>query len=119
MFARFCCFLPLIFVLVYAHVVGAVTEGFGGERASKSIRLDMQSKLSVLGMPYLWSPEHSTAQMADLVTKDPQQFQQFAVLPLMLSQACFSLGAVLFANPRLAPLAVIILVAYKFTKKPL
>ena len=28
-------------------------------------------------------------------------------------------GAVLFANPRLAPLAVIILVAYKFTKKPL
>ena len=101
-----------------SKLLKGVTEGFGGERASKSIRLDMQAKLSVLGMPYLWAPEHSTAQMADLVTKDPQQFQQFAVLPLMLSQAAFSLGAVLFANPRLAPLAVIILVAYKFTKKP-
>jgi ABC-type multidrug transport system fused ATPase/permease subunit len=101
-----------------SKLLKGVTQGYGGEAASKSIRLDLQGKLSVLGMPYLWSPEHSTAQLADLVTKDPQQFQQFAVLPLMLSQAGFSLAAVLFADPRLAPCAVIILIAYKYTKKP-
>ena len=95
-----------------------VSEGFGGELASRSIRLDMQAKLAVLGMPYLWAPQHSTAQVADLVTKDPQQFQQFASLPFMLSRAGFSLAVVVFARPLIAPLAVVTLALYKFTRKP-
>jgi hypothetical protein len=71
----------------------------GGEVASRSIRLDINRKLAKLGMPYLWDPSHSTAQLEDVVTKDPGQFQLFARLPLMLSSAAFSLGAVLYAKP--------------------
>lgn len=67
--------------------------------ASRSIRLDINRKLAKLGMPYLWDPSHSTAQLEDVVTKDPGQFQLFARLPLMLSSAAFSLGAVLYAKP--------------------
>ena len=69
-------------------------------------------------MPYLWDPEHSTAQLEDLVTKDPGQFQLFARLPLMLSSAAFSLGAVLYAKPLITPVAFACLVAYKYVKTP-
>ena len=47
------------------------TDGVGGEVASRSIRLDVNKKLSVLAMPYLWDPVHSTAQLEAVVTKDP------------------------------------------------
>jgi hypothetical protein len=62
---------------------------------------------------YLWDPAHSTAQLEDLVTKDPSQFELFARLPLMLSSAAFSLVAVLYAKPLITPVALVCLVAYK------
>lgn len=94
------------------------TDGVGGEVASREIRLAINKKLSVLAMPYLWDPGHSTAQLEDVVTKNPSQFQMFARLPLMLSSAAFSLAAVLYAKPLITPVAVLCLIAYKYVKKP-
>ena len=114
-------YLIAVFLMVASQgtqLLKGVAEGFGGEVASRSIRLDLQAKLAVLGMPYLWSPENSTAQLSDLVTKDPQQFQQFAQLPFMLSRAGFSLAVVLFARPVITPLAVLTLILYRYTRKP-
>ena len=101
----------------FTSLFQGMTDGHGGEVASKSIRLDINKKLSVLGMPYLWDPNHSTAQLEDLVTKDPGQFQLFARLPLMLSSAAFSLCAVLYAKPLITPIAFVCLIAYKYVKK--
>lgn len=67
---------------------------------------------------YLWDPGHSTAQLEDLVTKDPDQFELFARLPLMLSSAAFSLGAVIYAKPLVTPIAILCLVGYKYVKRP-
>ena len=114
-------YLIAVFLMLASQgtqLLKGVAEGFGGEVASRSIRLDLQAKLAVLGMPYLWAPENSTAQLSDLVTKDPQQFQQFAQLPFMLSRAGFSLAVVLFARPVITPLAVITLILYRYTRKP-
>eukprot|EP01052_Picozoa_sp_SAG31_P009032 SAG31_NODE_467_length_15267_cov_13.792919_8_plen_94_part_00 len=69
-------------------------------------------------MPYLWDPNHSTSQLAELVTKDPQQFQQFSVLPLMAAQSSVSLGAILYAKPLITPLALVCLYLYKHTRVP-
>ena len=44
----------------------------GGEAASKTIRNDLQGKLAVLGMPYLWDPAHSTAQVRSNFTAHTQ-----------------------------------------------
>ena len=41
------------------------------------------------------------AQMADLVTKDPANFQTFSMLPLLSASSLVSLGAILFAKVRL------------------
>lgn len=95
-----------------------MTDGVGGEGASKSIRLDINEKLRLLAMPYLWDPGHSTAQMVDLVTKDPNEYRLFAMMPLLLSSAGFSLCAVLYAKPIITPGAIIALYAYKYVKKP-
>eukprot|EP01043_Picozoa_sp_COSAG02_P016625 COSAG02_NODE_736_length_17865_cov_9.190420_5_plen_325_part_00 len=115
------------YLIAIAAVVGeqvtrllqGMTDGTGGEKASKSIRLDMSEKLGVLGMPYLWSPDHSTAQLEDVVTKDPKQlFGRYSRLPHMLCSTAFSLCAVLYARPLITPVALACLVAYKYVKKP-
>jgi ABC-type multidrug transport system ATPase subunit len=95
-----------------------LTDGVGGELASKSIRVDVNQKLKVLAMPYLWDPQHSTAQLTDLVTKDPNEYRIFSMLPLLLSSAAFSIGTVLYARPVIAPFAVACLGCYKYVKKP-
>ena len=69
-------------------------------------------------MPYLWDPEHSTAQLVDLVTKDPNEYRLFAMMPLLLSSAAFSLSVVMYAQPIITPAAVLALFAYKYVKKP-
>jgi hypothetical protein len=56
--------------------------------------------------------------MVDLVTKDPNEYRLFAMMPLLLSSAAFSLGAVLYAKPIITPLAMVCLVCYKYVKKP-
>ena len=111
-----------IVLMVAAQAVRALSDfsrdGMGGETASKSIRLAVQKKLSVLGMPYLWDPDHSTAQLSDTVMKDPQDYQMFAIMPTILCQAAVSLGAIGYANPLLVPIAAVVLFLYKFVKKP-
>jgi hypothetical protein len=92
--------------------------GFGSQAASKKIRTDMNRKLSVLGMPYLWDPKNSTAQLSDLVTKDPSEFEVFAWMPLIISAASLSLGAIVYSRPLLAPVAAAALYLYKFVKAP-
>ena len=74
-----------------ARLVQGMTDGAGGESASKSIRLDINRKLSTLAMPYLWDPAHSTAQLVDLVAKDPEEYRLFAMMPLILASASFPL----------------------------
>ncbi len=101
------------------RLLQGLTDGAGGEVASKSIRLGLSAKLSKLGMPYLWDPGHSTAQLEDVVTKDPKQlFGRYSRLPLMLSSTAFSLCAVLYAKPLITPIAVACLIAYKYVKQP-
>lgn len=95
-----------------------MTDGVGGEIASKSIRTDINKKLSVLGMPYLWDSKHSTAQLVDLVTKDPNEYRLFAMMPLILAKASVSLFAVLYAKPLITPVAAGCLYMYKHVKKP-
>ena len=102
----------------FTRLFQGITDGVGGEGATKSIRLDVNKKLSVLAMPYLWDPSHSTAQLVDLVTKDPNEYRLFAMMPLLLSSAAFSLSAVLYAKPIITPVAVVCLIAYKYVKKP-
>lgn len=97
-------------------IVKGIADGFGGGTASKRIRMAMTDKLSALGMPYLWQPEHSTAQLTDLVTKDLEQFRQFSQLPLFAATGSFSIATIIYAKPLIAPLAVLILGAQKYTK---
>ena len=54
----------------------------------------------------------------DLVTKAPNEYRLFAMMPLLLSSAAFSLGAVLYAKPIITPVAMVCLVCYKYVKKP-
>ena len=114
-------YLIAIGVMIGAQVTRlfqGITDGAGGESASKSIRLGISKKLNVLGMPYLWDPAHSTAQLEDTVSSDPDAFTQYARLPLMLSSVIFSLSTVLYAKPLITPVAVACLVAYKYVKAP-
>ena len=101
-----------------AKLAQGMTDGFGGESASKSIRADINKKLAVIGMPYLWDPDHSTAQLGDLVTKDANEYKIFAWMPLILASASFSVAAVLYARPLITPVAIVCLVCYKYVKKP-
>jgi ABC-type multidrug transport system fused ATPase/permease subunit len=92
--------------------------GFGSEAASKTIRKDINKKLSVLAMPYLWDPKNSTAALSDLVTRNPQEFEAFAWMPLIVSAGSLSLGAIVFSQPLLTPVAIACLWLYKYVKKP-
>lgn len=65
-----------------------------------------------------WDPEHSTAQLVDLVTKNPQEYGFFAMMPLILASSSVSLGMVLYARPLITPVAIIALYLYKHVKKP-
>ena len=92
--------------------------GFGLEKASKTIRNDVNKKLRVLAMPYLWDPKNSTAQLSDLVTRNPEEFQCFAWIPMIISAALLSLGAVVWSQPLLTPVAAVALYLQKYVKAP-
>ena len=59
---------------------------------------------------YLAQPQTSPEGFDDL--------DRYAMMPLLLSSAAFSLGAVLYAKPIITPLAMVCLVCYKYVKKP-
>jgi ABC-type multidrug transport system fused ATPase/permease subunit len=52
------------------------------------------------------------------VTKDPQEYGFFAMMPLILAASSVSLGMVLYSRPLITPFAVIALYLYKHVKKP-